>query len=86
MEYISHLYSAFLEPQNFPGWEIFIFLNMCFWISVVIRLNRIESAFKSGDMVVELFKRDEDDDFEMSPCCGAPIIYSNICGECKEHF
>jgi hypothetical protein len=27
----------------------------------------------------------EDEDEEFSTCCGAPIIYGDICTQCKEH-
>lgn len=76
MDYLNYLYQAFLEPEHFPGWEIFILLNMCFWISVVIRLNRIE-----GKLV-------EEDDMEgLTPCCNALYMqmFTDICSECREH-
>ena len=28
---------------------------------------------------------DYDDDVEVSDCCGAEIIYTDICSDCKEH-
>ena len=27
----------------------------------------------------------EEDDEHLSECCGAPIIYHDLCSECKEH-
>jgi len=41
IENLKYWYSSILEQQNFPGWEIFIFLNTCFWLSVIVHLHRI---------------------------------------------
>jgi len=42
MEKMSDYYYTLIELEHFPGWELYIFLNLLLWISVIFRLNRIE--------------------------------------------
>jgi len=42
MEKMSDYYHTLIELEHFPGWELYIFLNLLLWISVIFRLNRIE--------------------------------------------
>ncbi len=42
MEMISHYYQTLVELEHFPGWELYIFLNLLLWVSAIYRLNRIE--------------------------------------------
>ena len=41
------------------------------------------TLFKKLNELVELDYDDEDE--EVSNCCSAPIIHTDICSECKEH-
>jgi hypothetical protein len=41
--YVWFYYKSMMEAANFPGWELFILLNSCFWVSVIFRLHRIEN-------------------------------------------
>tara|TARA_Y100000310_G_C20641020_1_gene793888 strand:+ start:1114 stop:1383 length:270 start_codon:yes stop_codon:yes gene_type:complete len=42
IENIGFFYRSVLEADNFPGWEIYILLQLLLWISIIIRLTRIE--------------------------------------------
>jgi len=42
-EQINYYWDSMMEPQNFPGWEVYIVFQTMLWISVIIRLRRIES-------------------------------------------
>lgn len=37
-----YYYESMIEAVNFPGWELYIFLNTMLWISIILRLSRIE--------------------------------------------
>jgi len=42
IESIMLYWETLLEVHNFPGWELYIFLQTILWISVIFRLHRIE--------------------------------------------
>ncbi len=39
-EKIKYLYLSILEQENFPGWELYIFFNTCFWVFVLLHLYK----------------------------------------------
>ncbi len=43
MSRLWYYYESLIEAHNFPGWELYIFLNTLLWISVILRLHRIEN-------------------------------------------
>ena len=42
MDNIVYYYKTMMEAEHFPGWELFLLLNTLLWLSVIIRLNKIE--------------------------------------------
>tara|TARA_R110000824_G_scaffold263310_3_gene452021 strand:- start:11029 stop:11217 length:189 start_codon:yes stop_codon:yes gene_type:complete len=40
---IKYFYLTIIEAQHFPGWEIYLFLTTVLWVSIILRLKRIQS-------------------------------------------
>jgi hypothetical protein len=49
MDNLWFYYISMLEAANFPGWELYIFLQTILWISVIFRLHRIETNQLGGN-------------------------------------
>jgi len=46
MDNIYYYFKTLLEVEHFPAWELYLFFNLCLWVSVIIRLVRLDNELK----------------------------------------
>jgi len=53
---VGYYILSFVEPPNFPAWELYVFFVLLLFISIIFRLSRLEQKVNILTMLKEKSK------------------------------